>query len=73
MVNANTPCDHSRIVKRIAALAALAFVLAGCSGESGREFARYYDPEGYFVTTSRPPTSSPSRRRRSGRTGSRPS
>jgi hypothetical protein len=37
-------------VKRIGALAALAFVLAACSGDSGREFARYYDPQGYFVT-----------------------
>jgi hypothetical protein len=37
-------------VRRIGALAALALVLAACSGDSGREFARYYDPEGYFVT-----------------------
>jgi hypothetical protein len=37
-------------VKRIGALAALAFVLAACSGDSGREFASYYDPQGYFVT-----------------------
>ncbi|MEX2203750.1 MAG: hypothetical protein WD965_06650 [Actinomycetota bacterium] len=29
---------------------ALALSLAACSGDSGREFATYYDPEGFFVT-----------------------
>jgi hypothetical protein len=28
----------------------LALALAACSSGSGREFARYYDPSGYFVT-----------------------
>jgi hypothetical protein len=51
MVNARTPCDHVRTVKRLVAAAFLAFLLAACSGEPGREFARYYDPEGYFVTS----------------------
>jgi hypothetical protein len=50
MVNARTPCDHDRTVKRLLAVAFLAIPLAACSGESGREFARYYDPEGYFAT-----------------------
>jgi hypothetical protein len=30
---------------------ALLLLLAACSGEHGREFARYYDPEGHFVTS----------------------
>jgi hypothetical protein len=51
MVNAGTPCDHDRTVKRLLGTAILTIVLASCSGESGREFARYYDPEGYFVTS----------------------
>jgi hypothetical protein len=51
MVNAPTPCDHDRTVKRVLATAMLAILLAACSGESGREFASYYDPEGYFATS----------------------
>lgn len=50
MVNARTPCDDDGIVRKILGAGALTLVLAGCSGDSAREFARYYDPEGFFVT-----------------------
>lgn len=50
MVNARTPCDDDEIVKRILGTGALAVVLVACSGGSGREFARYYDPQGLFAT-----------------------
>lgn len=33
---------------RCLALATLALILGACSGAEGREFARYYDPEGLF-------------------------
>lgn len=41
---------RSFVVKRILAVAGLGLVLAACSGEGGREFARYYDPLGFFTT-----------------------
>jgi hypothetical protein len=50
MVNARTPCDDDGIVRKLLGACALALSLAACSGDSGREFARYYDPEGFFVT-----------------------
>lgn len=50
MVNAPTPCDDDGTVRKLLGACALALSLAACSGDSGREFARYYDPEGLFVT-----------------------
>jgi hypothetical protein len=50
MVNARTPCDDDGIVRKLLGVCALVLSLAACSGDSGREFARYYDPEGFFVT-----------------------
>jgi len=50
MVNARTPCDDISTVRRLSATAALALTLVACSGQSGRQFARYYDPQGLFVT-----------------------
>jgi hypothetical protein len=50
MVNARTPCDDDGIVKRVLGTGALAVALVACSGDSGREFARYYDPQGLFAT-----------------------
>jgi hypothetical protein len=38
------------IVKRSVAAGVLALALVSCSGEGGREFARYYDPAGLFTT-----------------------
>ena len=37
-------------VGRSLAALAVAVTLAACSGEDGREFARYYDPRGLFTT-----------------------
>jgi hypothetical protein len=37
-------------VRRSLAALAVAVTLAACSGEDGREFARYYDPRGLFTT-----------------------
>jgi hypothetical protein len=37
-------------MRKLLGVCALAVSLAACSGDSGREFARYYDPEGFFVT-----------------------
>jgi hypothetical protein len=51
MVNARTPCDDDLIVRNFLGACALALSLVACSGDSGREFARYYDPEGFFVTS----------------------
>jgi len=51
MVNARTPCDDDGIVKKLLGTCALALSLGACSGDSGREFARYYDPEGFFMTS----------------------
>jgi hypothetical protein len=50
MVNARTPCDDDRIMRNLLGACVLALSLVACSGDSGREFARYYDPEGFFVT-----------------------
>src|SRR5687768_9670291 len=44
------PCDDDGVVSKLLGACALALSLAACSGDSGREFARYYDPEGFFVT-----------------------
>ena len=38
-------------MKRAIALVATALGLAACSGQSGRAFATYYDPEGLFSTS----------------------
>jgi hypothetical protein len=38
-------------MKRVLVAAILAITLPACSGQSGRELSRYYDPEGYFVTS----------------------
>ncbi|MGZ5352989.1 MAG: hypothetical protein ACXWYN_08745 [Actinomycetota bacterium] len=38
-------------MRRIVPATALLVVLAACSGDQGRELARYYDPEGHFVTS----------------------
>lgn len=51
MVKGATSCDDGRVVKRILGIGALAIALAACSGDAGREFARYYDPRGFFVTS----------------------
>lgn len=50
MVNARVPCDDGTIVERIIAAGVLAVTLMACSGDSGREFATYYDPRGFFAT-----------------------
>src|SRR5918992_1492584 len=50
MVNGRTPCDDEPNVRRSLAALALAVILAACSGEDGRAFARYYDPRGLFTT-----------------------
>ncbi len=50
MVNAQTPCDDDSIMKKILIGAVATLSLAACSGDSGREFARYYDPQGIFAT-----------------------
>jgi hypothetical protein len=50
MVNARAPCDDDQVVKRIAICTLAAAALAACSQGSGREFARYYDPQGIFAT-----------------------
>lgn len=38
----------SAIVNRTLALLALALIVASCAPEEGRDFARYYDPQGLF-------------------------
>jgi hypothetical protein len=50
MVNGHAPCDDDTNVRRSLAALAVALSLAACSGEGGREFARYYDPRGLFTT-----------------------
>jgi hypothetical protein len=50
MVNGRTPCDDSTVVKRSIAAGVLALAVAACSEGGGREFARYYDPQGLFTT-----------------------
>lgn len=50
MVNGRGPCDDDMNVRRSLAALAVAVTLAACSGEDGREFARYYDPRGLFTT-----------------------
>lgn len=50
MVNARTPCDDDPIMRNLLGSCVLALSLVACSGDSGREFTRYYDPEGFFVT-----------------------
>jgi hypothetical protein len=50
MVNARTPCDDDSAMRRILICAVAAAALAACSQSSGREFARYYDPQGIFAT-----------------------
>jgi hypothetical protein len=37
-------------VRRSVALVIIALALAACSDDGGREFARYYDPQGLFTT-----------------------
>jgi hypothetical protein len=51
MVNAVPPCKHDGAMRRIAAGAALALALASCSSSSGRDFARYYDPQHHFAAS----------------------
>jgi hypothetical protein len=51
MVNRPGPCDHEPAVRRPLAALALIASLSACAGDGGRELARYYDPEGYFVTS----------------------
>lgn len=51
MVNAGTPCDDGPPMKRTLAGTALVLVLAACTGDSGRELASYYDPQGRFATS----------------------
>jgi hypothetical protein len=50
MVNGRSPCDDGPAVKRFLGAGALTLALVACSGDSGREFARYYDPLGFFTT-----------------------
>jgi hypothetical protein len=50
MVNGRRPCDDSTVVKRSIAASILALAVAACSDDGGREFARYYDPQGLFTT-----------------------
>jgi hypothetical protein len=50
VVNGPAPCDDDMNVRRSLAVLAVAATLAACSGEDGREFARYYDPRGLFIT-----------------------
>jgi hypothetical protein len=50
MVNGRTPCDDDHIMGRSLAACALALAVAACSSGDGREFARYYDPRGLFMT-----------------------
>jgi hypothetical protein len=50
MVNPGTPCQHGRTVKPSLAVVAMALALVACSGDGGREFATYYDPQGLFTT-----------------------
>lgn len=50
MVNGHAPCDDGRAVKRFLGAGALTLALVACSEDSGREFARYYDPQGFFTT-----------------------
>lgn len=50
MVNASTPWDDARTVKLPIILVAASLASVACSGDTGREFARYYDPEGFFTT-----------------------
>lgn len=50
MVNGRAPCDDRSAVRRFLGAGALSLALVACSGDSGREFARYYDPLGFFTT-----------------------
>lgn len=50
MVNGRGACDDGPAVKRFWGAGALTLALVACSGDSGREFARYYDPLGFFTT-----------------------
>jgi hypothetical protein len=48
MVNADTPCEHGRTVRRATGISAIVFTLAACSSGGGRDLATYYDPAGLF-------------------------
>jgi hypothetical protein len=50
MVNVRASCDDGPAVKRLLGAGALTLALVACSEDSGREFARYYDPLGFFTT-----------------------
>lgn len=51
MVNGRVPCDDATVKRSIAAgVLVFALPVAACSSDGGREFARYYDPQGLFTT-----------------------
>lgn len=51
MVNRPGSCHHEHAVRRLIAGLAVTAVFSAGGSEGGRELARYYDPEGYFVTS----------------------